>query len=443
MNFRASLMFAKSLIFPRYTLNSTARKSVLAAIVCVGLSLIPLVVVHSVSEGMIAGMTERIIGLGSGHLQTYLRRSSDEVENLSNFYDFADSLAKVKGVTEVYPQVDCDGLAAGKSYRTGTKIRAVPSDIFAKNEDFVRLFDVEAGDPLLLGKGKRNAVIGAKLAELLNLKNGDTFRLITTKTGANGMIIPNAGVFKVCGIVSSGYQELDALWCFIPLESGFTYIPNKSANYSVLIKTQDPFSAELENIRQNCNSIARGCGVTFDWKQLNESQFENFSSTKVLLLFVMALIVAVSAVNISSALVMLVMERKKEIAILKCIGGTKKGISFSFILTGIFCAFAGSLIGFPVGIILSLNANGLIHIIEVIVNFFAKLFFVMGGGNLEAFSAVKLLDPAFYLTEISVSIPWGQLFIMWVLVMLLSLVASLVPAINAGKKEPLDIFRKA
>lgn len=443
MTLRSSILFARSLIFPRNALNSTARKSVIGAILCVGLSLIPLIIVISVSEGMIGGMTERIIGLSSGHLQTYIRRTSMDVASVPAMEAFAQELSEVDGVKETYPQIECDGLAAGKNYRTGAKIRAVKSDIFVKNQDFSRLFKVVQGNVEDLGKNGKNAVIGEKLGELLSVKPGDSFRIITTKNGANGKILPNVSTFKVCAVVSSGYQELDALWCFIPLETGFKFIPNQSANYSVIIKTDDPFSSELENIRLECNKVALGSGVTFDWKQLNESQFENFSSTKVLLLFVMTLIVVVAAVNISSAIVMLVMERRREIAILKSIGGTNSGITASFLMAGEFCGLAGSAIGFPVGLILAANANHLIHFIEVIVNFVSKIFFLLGGGKMEAFNSFQLLDPAYYLSEITVSIPWNQLFVIWLLVLFLAFAASFVPALKAGKENPLENFRKS
>lgn len=443
MTFRSSLLFARSLIFPRNALNSTARKSVIGAILCVALSLIPLIIVLSVSEGMIGGMTERIIGLSSGHLQTYIRRTSPDISNLENFMSFADEIKNVSGVLEAYPQIECDGLACGKTYRTGARVRALPSDIFSTNEDFARLFNTVSGNTEVLSKNPKNAVIGEKLAELLSLKAGDSFRIITTKSSANGKIIPNAGVFKVCAIVSSGYQELDALWCFIPVETGFKFIPNQSATYSVIIKTKDAFSPALEDVRIECNKVALGTGVTFDWKQLNESQFENFSSTKVLLLFVMTLIVVVAAVNISSALVMLVMERRREIAILKSIGGSNAGITCSFLLAGEFCALAGSFIGFPLGLLLAVNANHLIHLIEVLVNFFAKVFFVLGGGNLKSFASIKLLDPEYYLSEISITIPWKELFVIWILVLVLALIASFVPSYKAGKENPLENFRKS
>ena len=87
MTLSSSLMFAKSLIFPRSEKNSSARKSLFGAMLCIGLSIVPLIVVVSVTNGMIEGMTDRIIGLSSSHLQAYVASSIQEVKTASNFIE--------------------------------------------------------------------------------------------------------------------------------------------------------------------------------------------------------------------------------------------------------------------------------------------------------------------------------------------------------------------
>lgn len=443
MTLKSSLLFAFRLVFPRTAHKSSARRSVLGAMVCIGISLVPLVVVLSVSDGMIGGMTQRIIGLSTSDLENFIARKSPFAESKEKFTAYAENFSSVPGVTGVFPQIESDGLAAGKSYRTGARIRAVEPDIFFKNNDFSTLFEIFDGDINLFVSDPKSAVIGTKMAELLNLKAGSTFRLITTNVRQNGAISPKVTTFKVAAIVSSGYQEMDALWVFIPLETGFSVIPRESANFSVMIKTTETFTKKLSQIQQECEVASGGNGLFYSWKELNSSQFENFSSTKVLLIFIMFLIVLVAAVNISSAIVMLVMERRREIAILKSIGGTSRGITVSFLITGIVCGFCGILLGLPVGLLLSVNANELISFIEKIVNFFSRVAFIFSGESADGFSQIHLLDPAFYLTTIPISIPFAELFSVCVSVLLLSLVVSVIPALKAGKEKPLDIFRKS
>ena len=76
-----------------------------------------------------------------------------------------------------------------------------------------------------------------------------------------------------------------------------------------MLKTEDAFSPELNRIQNDCSSFSYSDAVVYSWKVLNQSKFENFQSTKIMLYFVMILIVLVASINISAALVMLVMER--------------------------------------------------------------------------------------------------------------------------------------
>ncbi|MBQ1181905.1 MAG: ABC transporter permease, partial [Treponema sp.] len=187
---------------------------------------------------------------------------------------------------------------------------------------------------------------------------------------------------------------------------------------------------------------ASGIGFVYRWNELNVAQFQNFSSTKMMLILIMILIVLVASINIASAIVMLVMERKKEIAILKSIGASSSGIALSFILAGVFCGLTGVVIGLPIGLICSVNVNEIIFFIEKIVNFCSKILYIIKGNNIESFVATNLMDPAYYLTHIPITIPVQELLLIVISVLFLSFLVSLIPSIKAGKEKPLDIFRK-
>jgi len=161
-----------------------------------------------------------------------------------------------------------------------------------------------------------------------------------------------------------------------------------------------------------------------------------------MLLFIMMLIVLVASVNISSALVMLVMERKKEIAILKSLGGTSRGISLSFIITGSVTGFFGVLFGLPLGLLFSLNFSRVMNFIEALVNSFAKIFYFLSEGSLSNYVTLHLLDEAFYLQNIPITIPVKEVALISLATILLSLLVSLLPAIKAGKEKPIETLRK-
>ena len=444
MNLSYSLKFAKSLIFPKAEKKSIARKSLFGAVLCIGLSIVPLVVVTSVTNGMIDGMTERIIGLSTSHIQAYVAPNISKVKTVEAFTKYSSEAAGVRGVVAAYPEVEISALAAGKNGRSGIEIRAIEPDIFVRNKSFAKLFEVCEGElgEFVAAENAENsktsrplAIIGQKLSKDMDLHAGDTIRIITTRSvGENSeRIVPKLTSFKIAAVVSSGYQELDQFWVFIPLEAAYSSLSMESANYNIMIETQDAFSPELVAIQKRlADNFGRYANV-YRWDQIHTAEFENFSSTKVMLVFVMMLIVLVATVNISSAIVMLVMERQKEIAILKSIGAKPRGITFAFLLAALSCGAGGLIIGLPVGILLTIFSNQLVHGLERLVNWFST----MGGGG-----EVHLMDPAYYLSEIPVEIPVNQVILIAVAVLLLSVLVSYLPSRKAGREKHLDILRK-
>lgn len=442
MKLKASLMFAHSLIFPKAEKKSSARRSLMGALLCIGLSIVPLVVVLTVTNGMIEGMTERLIGLSSSHLEALVARNSRNLVSANSFQKFADEIKTVDGVTNTYPQVTLTALAGGKKERVGAQVRAVPADIFVTNKAFSSLFTVFDGALDDFSAGEKNAVVGQKLAETLNIKAGDSFRLITTKTGNNGTMTPKLTTFKVSAIISSGYQELDALWVFVPIDVAYDSVPLNTAEFSIMIETEDAFSSSLNKIRNDVENVVQRHANVYTWSEMNESEFENFSSTRVMLVFIMMLIVLVASVNISSAIVMLVMERRKEIAILKSCGASNFGITFSFLLTGLACGTGGVLMGLPAGLLFAVNANALVGGAEKIVNWIGKMFYLVKGVPVSEIRQIHLMDPAYYLSEIPVNIPFNQIFAIVLLTLVLSLLVSFIPSYKAGKEKPIVLLQK-
>lgn len=432
MTFKSSLMFAKSLIFPKTEKKSSARRSLFGAMICIGLSIVPLIVVISITNGMIDGMTERLIGLSTSHIQAYVAASIKEVKTPKAFFEYAEGVKEVRGVTNVYPEVGIAGLAIGDDIRTGIQIRAVQNDIFTANKSFKNLFSVLEGELDTFAQTDNTVVIGQKLSDDLGLHAGDTLRIITTKAAQN-LIVPKLSSFKISAIVTSGYQEMDQFWVFLPIQTAYKTLSMENANYTIMIETPDAFATNLVRIQRDVRKYFGRYANVYRWDEVHSAEFENFSSTKVMLVFVMMMIVLVASVNISSALIMLVMERQKEIAILKSIGASPKGITLSFLMAGTACATGGLLFGVPVGILLTIFSNQLVKGLENAVNLVTKL---ING------SQVKLMDPAYYLSEIPVEIPAVQIILVIVGVLILSVLVSYIPSKKAGKEKPLEILRK-
>ncbi len=446
MTFRSSLMFAKSLIFPKAEKKSSARRSLWGALLCIGLSIVPLIVVLSITNGMIQGMTDRIIGLSSNNIQAYVSPKLKDTQNPQSYCDYAQQFKTINGVLEVYPEIGVTALAAGKKMRTGAQIRALDKNIFTKNKSFSELFTIIEGDVLDFQNQEEGAgtyaVVGQKMAQMLDLHAGDTFRVITIKT-TDGKQSPKLTSFKVSAIISSGYQELDALWVFIPLEAAYKFVSLANASFTVMIETPESYSPDLVRIQRELKKEYGKYINFYRWDQVHAAEFENFSSTKVMLVFIMILIVLVASINISSAIIMLVMERRKEIAILKSIGATPSGITFAFIITGITCGLGGLALGLPFGLLAAVNANEIVKFIEKLVNIIAKAGYYLKGVPADEINAIRLMDPAYYLQTIPVNLPFSQVILISLSTVLLALLVSIIPSVKAGKEKPLDILRKA
>ncbi|GMO50485.1 MAG: ABC transporter permease [Treponemataceae bacterium] len=452
MTAAASLFFASKMILPHHASSSGGRKSLAGAIVCIALSLIPLIVVLTVVDGMIQGITSRMIGLSSYHLRVY-PPSGAEQENAgadtedSGFSiqnpELLSNIASCGGVTGVFPEKQGIALAAGPSGRIGVTVRAVPRDLFTANKDFAALFtlteggfDMETSD----AAARYSAIIGSKVSSELGIHPGDIVRIITLRTGAAGIPLPRSASFTVAGAVSSGYQELDSFWVFIPLDAGERVISPSSSQSFIGVTTADPFSRSLDAALDNIAEVLPEDWAVYPWNDFNSAQYENFASTKTMLVFIQILIVLVASVNISSALLILAIERRREIAILKSLGATSGGISFSFLLTGLYAGLCGVILGVPPGILCAVNVNEIITVMEKAVNMGAEIVFRLGSS--ESFSQVHLLDPAYYLQEIPVVLPLAQLIGIVCGTLALSVLAAVAPSIRAGREKPVKTLSR-
>jgi lipoprotein-releasing system permease protein len=147
----------------------------------------------------------------------------------------------------------------------------------------------------------------------------------------------------------------------------------------------------------------------------------------------MALIVIVAAVNVSSATSMLVIERQKDIAILKISGSSIKGATEIFLWGSLLTGLTGGFIGITLGLLIGSNINFLIRSLEKILSFISGIF------NGEE---VKILDPGFYLETIPIIIDWSAVTAIWFFAVFCSVFASWIPARRAGKLKPMELLRK-
>jgi lipoprotein-releasing system permease protein len=389
----------------------------------IAISLVPIVVTLIVADGMIRGILDRYLEAGTGHIQI-----NDYYNSVDDEY-LIEEIKSIDGVRGVWPEKQGTGVLAGKKGKSGVTVRSVESSFwedpgtaaFLKNIDGVKKPETD-----------RDIILGEKLAANIGVKPGDTVRLMTIKTGESGRGVPMSASFTVRGILSCGYNEIDALWCIINWEGGKRVFSSEQNLSKLLIKIDDPY----KNADNFIYSFLLKYDAFYDvrtWKELLRSQYSSYEQTRQLLLFIMALIVIVAAVNVSSATSMLVLERQRDIAVLKVSGTGIRGIKQIFLWGSFLTGLTGAVIGLSLGLLIGIYINEIIHSLEKFLSFFSGLF---SGGE------VKILDPVFYLETIPIVIDRTMVLMIGIFAILCSVLASWFPARRAGRLKPMELLRK-
>jgi lipoprotein-releasing system permease protein len=360
--------------------------------------------------------------LGTGHLQIYNYLYTQEPEAALPYIE------GLPGVRGVWPERHGLGVIYHGSSSKGVTIRAVEKS-FLEDPGSVKYLKVLSGEAKT--ENDRDVLLGEDLANSIGASTGSTVRIMTIRSSTGNRYIPRVTSFTVKGIISSGYRELDSLWCIMSLEAGKQILPNSGSAF-LMLKINDPYT-EAESLANTLyNVLGSGYGV-YTWKTLQSSQYSSYESTRQLLIFIMALIVLVASVNVSSATSMLVIERQRDIAVLKASGAGPSFTSAVFLWCAFLTGLAGSIFGIAAGLAIGCSVNRLIRALEKALSFLSGIFH---GGP------VLILDSGYYLETIPIIVNWNAVFVIALLTIFTSVLASWLPARRAGKLRPIEILRK-
>ena len=410
---------------------------VAGSVLGVGLSLVPLIVVLVVSDGMIEGITNRFLEIGTYHLQVRPWKNPGH-ERLS---DLADAIRGIEGVRETFVEQQGVALFHANGRRFGVTVRAVPAELYTTDEGFRSYFSLLSGE---FDLAARNGVlVGGGIAERLDVKVGDRIMVLAAAARGGGSRNVTITPLTVQGVFSTGYQELDLLWAYVSAEVGQRVFEEGAADYTIAVKVEDPYG-DLSPIVGAIRSALPDRADINTWRELQFNRYRTYKTTKLLLIFIMALIVLVAAVNISSSMVMIVLERGEEIGILKSMGMPASKIEVGFLLCGLAIGGLGSALGLGLGLLVAVNINEIITGFEAIANVCINGVFTLLAPFLDTDrrSSVEFFDAAYYLERIPVHLGYLQIFCVSGVTSALAAAASYLPAKRAGRLKPLDVIRK-
>jgi len=415
--------------------SSTLSRHIVGAIIGIAVSLIPLIVVLEVTTGMISGITNRYLEIGTYHIQVrnYTKIIPAEEKNILS------EIKRIPRVRAVFPVITGVGLAYSAGGKTGITLKALPGNYWDLDKGIHRYLLIKSGQFDLTSEDA--AMVSVETARNLKVKPGDRIKILTArKIGFNRTVL-KPSYFIVKGIFSTGYYELDSLSVYINIHKGEELFSGPE-NHLIGIKVDNP-EKDSHSIASLIQTILPANWFDLTWFNLQKPMYESFKTTKSLLLFIMLLIVLVASVNISSALVMMVIEKEGDIAILKSTGVTGGTIVNAYIYSGFIIGLLGTMLGTVLGLFFAVNINKIIHGMDWILNFGTGILHTLLSPFTQVdFARISLFNSTYYLDYIPIRIDFISIFIICSSTVVLSILAALIPALRAGRIRPMEVMRR-
>jgi lipoprotein-releasing system permease protein len=414
------------------------------AAVGIGLSLVPLMVVMEVSDGLIEGITRRFLEVGSYHLQVRLPPGFD-VHHEVRAQLLDEVAARVQqglgGATLAGRERNGIALAAAGVRRHVVTVRAVAPDLYERDAGLRQYLSVVAGAFDLSGAG---IVVSRDVAHRLGAQVGDRLLMVTAidrgGSGGTALLIPKLTRLEVRGIVASGYQELDKLWVFVSHATAGVLLPPGGSRDFVGVKIAEPFADLGPVIEQVAAHAGPGYSI-FTWAQLERANYESFATSRALLLLIMALIVAVAGINVSSATVTIALARRREMAFLKSQGLPPEVVFWTLTGSGLLAGVLGAAVGIGGGLAAALNINQLVAGMEAAATAVHTAFTALTASSAHAPEPVRFFDRGFYLEQIPIAVDPGPVAIVAGATIALAGFAAALPAARAAARMPVELLR--
>jgi lipoprotein-releasing system permease protein len=388
------------------------------------LGLVPLIVVLSIADGMIDSISARTIETALYHVQAWPLTVTADTQAQTRSKLRAE-LGAVPGFRSVWPEQQGFALAYSRAGRLGLSVRGIDPSWPAGDPGAARYLKAVQGKLTMPEAG--SVWLGREAARKLGVGPGDELKLLTTRTRGT-LTFPRVTPVRVAAVVSVGYQELDRLWLFAPLDLTESLFDPGEEPVFWGIKADVP----LEKTPEFLQGARRALGPNWQavsWQSTGRSQFLNYQATRAMLAIVMSLILLVAAVNVSTAMVTTVGERRRETAILKALGASDSLIRRQFLVLGLGAGVAGTLAGLGIGLVVAWGMNGLVTGVDAVVS-------LITGGSF------RLLDSAYYLETIPVRFDPVVLGAACAGSVLLAVLASWFPARRAARERPIEVLRR-
>lgn len=389
----------------------------LISVLGVMIGVMTLNVVMAVMTGFEEVLRDRLLGINA---HVALVKPGDY---LAGYGSLIDQVMEEKGVVAAAPAVYGQVMVTAGSRVSGVVVRGIDPDRIDKVIEIQRyikegslqalqahhMLEIDGRSVSLPG-----LILGSRLAGQLGVMVGDPIQVVSplgTPTAIG--VVPKVRRFMVAGIFDSGMHEYDATLVYMNLKDAQRFFELGDAVSSIEIRVGDVYQA-----RQVARRIQQRVGLSYlveDWSRLWPNLFSALRLEKTVYFLVLLLMVIIGAFNIISTLIMVVMEKRKDIAILQSMGATRRSIRRIFLIKGTIIGTVGTLLGVVFGYVLCLL--------------------------IERYHFIELPKDVFLISTVPVRIYLSNFVLVAVASLLICLLASIYPARHAAKLDPVEIIR--
>ena len=395
----------------------------------VGLGVMALIVVIAVMSGFSKDLRDKILGTNSHVVVSNMNRAMVE-----NYDGILKKIRSVEGVMAAAPFIMNQVMLINGDRVSGIVVRGIDpekeeavSDL-GKNMVSGTVSDLKTKSSFsgeIKGREKKNRagiILGKELLRRLGLGVGDIVSMVSPVSRVTPVgLIPRMKLFKVVGVFESGMYEYDANLSFILLKSAQKFFSMKNGVSGIEVRVTD-----IEQAGNIASVIQKELGFPYlvrDWMRMNRNLFSALKLEKIVMFIILILIIFVAAFNIVSTLFMLVMEKAKEIAILKSMGASCSSIMKIYSYQGLVIGLLGTFLGCAAGFVIVPHLNEIVGSIESI------------------FGIVAFPSDVYYLDRLPSKIQYTDSFLIIIFSVVICLVASLYPAWRASKLDLVDGLR--
>jgi lipoprotein-releasing system permease protein len=336
--------------------------SLIAAIAIVGLvvGVAVLIVVLSVMNGFEQELRTRILSLTA-------HATISGLENrIPDWRPQVEKVAHFPGVVAAAPYIEEQAMMTHAGNSAGVLLRGV----LPKDEERV----VDLAPHLLSGHladltpGSYRVILGSALAEALSAHVGDRVVLMVPEGDVTPIgVLPRMRAFHVDGILQVGMYEYDRRIAIVAMQDAATLLRMGDDVTGIRLNLADPYAAP-RIVRAAAVALGGGFEVD-DWTSQHVNFFRSIEITKRMLFVILSLVVAVAAFNVVSTMVMVVKDKRRDIAILRTFGSSPRSILSVFVVQGSLIGLLGILGGLCLGVLIAVNLQQLVHGLEHIVGF--------------------------------------------------------------------------